>query len=98
VHAPDLFQNVLAQSGVYVWGRRQVLPWFLQTSRTDQRYYLDCVNNRTERQQSEALARVLTARGFAHTYRAIPSRHEYEDWRERVVAGLRFLWFNVPPV
>jgi len=96
--APHVFQHVLAQSGVYVWGRNQtVLTPFLELPTLPLRFYLDCVDNEPETYQNRAMHKVLTEKGYPHLYRAIPSRHEYEDWRERVVDGLRFLWFNIAP-
>jgi enterochelin esterase-like enzyme len=43
------------------------------------------------------LVRVLQERGYPHFYRAIRSRHEYEDWKLRIPDGLRYLWFGVLP-
>lgn len=98
LRAPHIFRNVLAQSGVYIWGpRHTVLPPFLEQPRQDLRFYLDCVDNVTETYQNQSMDKVLTAAGYPHIYRAIRSRHEYEDWRDRVVDGLRYLWFDILP-
>ena len=95
--APHLFRHVLAQSGVYVWGRRHITPLYAQGGFRDLRLYLDGVANRTEQFQNHHMVQALKAGGYPHFYRALPSRHEYEDWRERVPDGLRYLWFGITP-
>lgn len=97
IRAPHIFQHILAQSGVYLWGLQNVLGWFAMENPPKLRFYLDCVDNKMETFQSRSLARVLSVVHFPHLFRSIPSRHEYEDWRERIVDGLRYLWFDIAP-
>lgn len=94
---PGLFQHILAQSGVYAWGHIQLAQVFLQHPPQDMRFYLDCVDNHSERFQSKQLERALSTVRIPHVFRPIPSRHEYEDWRARIVDALRYLWLNQPP-
>ncbi|MFM7203279.1 MAG: alpha/beta hydrolase [Myxococcota bacterium] len=94
---PGVFKHIVAQSGVFAWGAIQIAPVFLQRPPADMRFYLDCVDNMSERFQSKQLDRALTTLQIPHVFRAIPSRHEYEDWRMRIVDALRYVWLDIAP-
>lgn len=98
IRYPEVFRQVVAQSGVYVWpgGRTNLTPFFTQP-KADLRFYVDCVPNRFELPSSRMLIRTLKERGYPYVFVSKSGKHEYEIWQEQHLEALRYLWFDLPP-
>lgn len=100
---PEVFGNVLSQSGSYWWApddddeREWLAREFVTRERTDTRFYLDIGllesgptfdGGPSMLVTNRHLRDVLQAKGYRVTYREINSGHDYISWRGTLADGL----------
>lgn len=97
---PQLFGQVLAQSGSFWWGPEQQPQWLIerlrQSPRLPVRFYLEAglleeAGADGILGSSRTLAKVLADKGYAVEYREFNGGHDYAAWRGSLADGLEYL-------
>ncbi|WP_419897334.1 alpha/beta hydrolase-fold protein [Roseomonas sp. USHLN139] len=101
---PEVFGNVLSQSGSYGWSPEGAPPeWLIEhyasSARLPLRFYLEAGSFERGRpgrvslvDSNRHMAMVLRARGYPLTHREWASGHDYIAWRATLALGLQTLF------
>ncbi|WP_159992561.1 alpha/beta hydrolase-fold protein [Roseomonas sp. 18066] len=101
---PEVFGNVLSQSGSYGWSPEGAAPeWLVEqyasSARLPVRFYLEAGSFERGRpgrvslfDSNRHMAMVLRARGYTVTHREWSTGHDYIAWRSSLAEGLQALF------
>lgn len=101
---PNIFGNVLAQSGVYWWPIQGNADWlihrYIESPKLDLRFFLDVGimetvptfgNGPSILNSSKTLRDVLRTKGYSVSYVEYAGGHDYISWQETLAVGLQEL-------
>jgi enterochelin esterase family protein len=86
---PEIFGNVLSQSGSFYWKDQWIIHRFEAASKLPLRFYLDVGDQENELVAiNRYLFDVLKTKGYPIFYAEFPGGHEYKCWKAAFPIGL----------
>ncbi|SHJ49211.1 enterochelin esterase [Hathewaya proteolytica DSM 3090] len=93
---PNVFHNVLAQSGSFFWDNQWLINRYIDSEKVNSKFYLNVgfLEDRpyddepVMRDSIDKLRDVLLNKGYEVAYDRLPSGHDYLSWGEGLANGL----------